>query len=263
MSASPFYFHRRLWFFHVALLLLLLCGDFLPAQTRGTRPDETVPASFTGSQHFYAIVIGNNDYQYEPKLRTAVNDAEAVANVLSKQYGFEVKLLLNATRSQIMGALNQDRRTLTGDSSLLIYYAGHGARDEANGLSFWLPVDAAVDDTTNWIDASSMASLVKSMAALHVLVISDSCFSGGMRSGVSADDVRTTLVKKLELPSRTLMASGSNEPVADAGGTGHSIFAEAFLQGLADANQAAMTGAQLFVRYIEPVVSGRASQTPM
>jgi uncharacterized protein YjbI with pentapeptide repeats len=254
------------WLRCVALttIFLALGAGSINSQSRGTSLDDSSSTSAAGQQHYYALVIGNNDYQYEPKLKTAVNDAEAVAQTLSTQYGFDVQLLLNATRAQIMGALNKQRRTVDGNSSLLIYYAGHGARDDANGLSFWLPVDAGIDDTTNWIDSTSMTSLVKSMAALHVLVVSDSCFSGGMtRTAVTKEDLTTSIAKKLELPSRNLMASGSNEPVTDAGGTGHSIFAEAFLQGLGDRATDRITGKQLFVNFVEPVVNGRASQNPL
>ena len=49
---------------------------------------------------YHALVIGNNDYEHLPKLKTAVADATATAALLRTKYGFKVTLLLNAKRRQ-------------------------------------------------------------------------------------------------------------------------------------------------------------------
>ena len=236
------------------------------AQQRGFKtveagsPRPTSPASGP----YFALVIVNNEYQFQPKLKTAVNDAEAVARVLRSSYGFETTVLLNATRAQILGAINGYRKTLDENASLLIYYAGHGYRDEKNDLAYWLPVDAAIDDNSNWITATDVTSNIKVLTARHVLIVADSCYSGGLaREAVSQQDKAVSLQKMLENPSRSLMASGSLEPVADAGGNGHSIFATAFLAGLEASKDPAFPATSLFNDYVYPVVSGRSSQTPL
>ena len=38
---------------------------------------------------YYALVIGNNAYQYLPELDTAMSDAKAVSRLLEKEYGFD------------------------------------------------------------------------------------------------------------------------------------------------------------------------------
>ncbi len=50
---------------------------------------------------YHALVIGNNNYRELPKLKTAANDAKSVAKLLTDDYGFETKLLLDATRADI------------------------------------------------------------------------------------------------------------------------------------------------------------------
>src|SRR5918912_3927707 len=62
--------------------------------------------------------------------------------------------------------------------------------------------------------------------------------------------------------SRTLMASGGNEPVADSGGSGHSVFAAALLRGLREMDKGQFTANELFRYYVEEAVAGRAEQTP-
>jgi hypothetical protein len=63
--------------------------------------------------------------------------------------------------------------------------------------------------------------------------------------------------------SRTPMASGGNEPVADGGGDGkHSVFANALVRGLQEMEQRQFTAAELFRSHVEEAVAGYANQTP-
>ena len=78
---------------------------------------------------YHALVIGNNDYTKLPKLETAVADAEAMTELLKTRYGFKVQLLRNATRNDILRALNRYGAEFTEDDNLLVYYAGHGWLD--------------------------------------------------------------------------------------------------------------------------------------
>ena len=48
-------------------------------------------AAVTEFGNFYALVIGNNDYQHLSDLKMAVSDAEAVAAMLIEVYGFNVR----------------------------------------------------------------------------------------------------------------------------------------------------------------------------
>ena len=93
---------------------------------------------------YVALVIGNDNYLNGlPALKTAGNDAWAVADALRNDYGFRVTIVVDASRAQIMGALAKLRETLTWDDNLLIYYAGHGSYDQSADQGYWLPVDAA------------------------------------------------------------------------------------------------------------------------
>ena len=86
---------------------------------------------------YHALVIGNNDYTDLPRLETAVADAEAVAALLESKYGFQVRLLRNATRADILRGLYAYRAELTEEDNLLIYYAGHGYFDRPSETGFW------------------------------------------------------------------------------------------------------------------------------
>jgi hypothetical protein len=217
-----------------------------------------------------ALVIGNQHYRHVPQLQTPISDASAVASVLHDQYGFlQSKLLLDATRSQIMTALSSYRNSLTPDTDLLIYYAGHGYRDRATGKAYWWPVDAEPDNFSEWISADELTTFVRGVHARHVLIVSDSCFSGTLATRGVDIPVRKELQSNREIalrriqqrPSRELLASGGDEPVADGGGGEHSIFAAALLRGLKEMDASAFPVDELF-QQVRVAVAGQSAQVP-
>ena len=110
-----------------------------------------------------------------------------------------------------------------------------------------------------------MTSTVKAMSAKHVMVISDSCYSGtltrGVSVGIKTGDERIAELRRLsEKKSRTALVSGSLEPVYDGGGDGHSVFTRALLTTLRE-NNGVLDGTQLFSA-IRPAVLLNTPQTP-
>ena len=211
--------------------------------------------------NYHALVIGNNDYDHLPKLKTAVNDAGTVASVLRDDYGFSVKLLKNANRSQMLGSLAAFRKIVSLDDNFLLYYAGHGYLDEAVNEGYWLPVDAEPEDPTNWLQNDSIVAQVKGMQAKQVMVVADSCFSGTMTRGLKLEQ-RTPgwLQKMLKKKSRTALTSGGLEPVMDSGSGDHSVFAKAFIRLLKE-NGGVLAASQLFSQ-LRPKVMVNSDQTP-
>jgi TPR repeat protein len=229
-------------------------------------------ASSTGTVHngdYYALVIGIDDYPAPMHpLKTAVNDAKAVGELLTDRYDFKVEYLLNgdATRYKILSALGRYRASLHADDNLLIYYGGHGYFDHDTDKAYWLPVDADSGTSPNTIMADDLTSLLRALPSRHVLVVSDSCYSGGLSRDADAP-TRTggnaaLLERELGSRSRTLMASGGLEPVTDAGGSGHSVFASAFLRGLQQDEEPEFTAIDIFYTSIRRQVAGRSSQLP-
>ena len=189
---------------------------------------------------YHALIIGNNAYRYLPTLDTPINDAQGLANILRERYGFKTKVLTNATRYDILKALNEYRKKLTEHDNFLIYYAGHGTMEEVTRRGFWLPVDAELENTANWISNQDITDLLRIMAAAHVMVIADSCYSGALtRSSVARLETGMTPEKKaewiklmLKARSRMALTSGGLNPVLDGGAQGHSVFANALIKAL-------------------------------
>lgn len=215
---------------------------------------------------YHALVIGNEDYRYVTGLNTAIDDAEAVARLLEDRYGFQVTLLRDATRDDILEALNRLRRDLTERDNLLIYYAGHGVLDETTNTGYWQPVDARPGSDTRWIPTTDISRQLTRMNAKHVMVIADSCYAGALltRDGGeqlrSGEELGTWIRRMAEKGARTALTSGGLEPVLDSGGGNHWVFAGVLLEVLRD-NDEILDGDGLFDRIKLPVVR-KARQTP-
>ncbi len=209
---------------------------------------------------YHALVIGNNNYSYLSTLKTAVNDARETERLLREKYGFRTRLLLNASRYQILSAMNQLRSELNEKDNLLIYYAGHGKVDDLNRRSYWLPVDAEESNNANWISSSSVTDFLNAIPAKHIMVVADSCYAGSMTQSSVArveqelpDNVRQQWIQTMaNTRARLMLTSGSVQPVLDGGGGKHSVFAKAFIQTLQD-NERILEGYSLYFQILSSV----------
>ncbi len=218
---------------------------------------------------YYALVIGINNYKNLEKLKSANNDAREVAKILSEKYNFTVALLIDASRTDIILALDNIRKRLSKEDNLLIYYAGHGILDEDADEGFWLAADATPNNTLNWIPNHTITSTLKAMQAKHILVVADSCYSGKLVRGMQTvffqksgmekpKDYYLSMARK---KARTVMSSGGLEPVMDSDGqSGHSVFAATFMA-ILNRNNTILDGTHLFAQLRRPVMVN-SDQTP-
>lgn len=134
------------------------------------------------TQQNLAIVIGINAYENGiSPLKTPVNDAIKVAEVLKTSYRYEIKQLLNceATLQGINNLLENlkagtltlsDGRTVqvTSYKRVLFYFAGHGITEDAfenkdGPAGYLLPQDARKTDKSTFLP---MRELQKILATL-------------------------------------------------------------------------------------------------
>lgn len=210
---------------------------------------------------YHALIIGVQDYQFLTKLQMARNDAKAVGDILKNDYHYAVTLLDNPTRKEILLALGKMRRTLSNTDNLLIYYAGHGWLDEEADEGYWLPINAAKDNDIEWLSLNSVISAARAIPAKHIMIVADSCFSGKLTRGLqiqmkSVDHHSKMATRK----ARVVLTSGGLEPVLDAGGGSHSVFAAVFLD-ILQQNRGVLDGTTLFAQLRREVML-KASQAP-
>jgi hypothetical protein len=206
---------------------------------------------------YYAIVIGNQNYQQIESLQTPKYDAARAARILADKYGFTVQILDDANDITMLKTINDLNSVLKPEDNVLIYYAGHGARLKSGTLEsgYWLPVNAdAPPEDRFWVPNEQITGHLGRLVAKRVLVVADSCYSGLLSTDPSYlflnDKVsysKEYIKFKLPKRSRLLLASGGDQPVLDEGGGNNSVFARAFLDEL-EGNQGILSAPELFSR---------------
>lgn len=255
-----------------AELAFTLLPQAAAASTAASTPagDGSLPRDVRLGRYF-AVVIGNNSYRDPayPALKSAANDANAVAAMLQSRYGYQTRLVLNGGRLEILTALNEVREQLKPEDNLLIYYAGHGELD-AKGQGYWVPTDGAAGAERTWISNAAVSEILGTLPARHVLVVADSCYSGTMtRASAPTFDAASMAPEKwagwvkamANGRSRTALTSGGVQPVPDTGTGRHSYFARAFLNVLQDNNR--LLEAQRLFREVSTSLALGAMDSPV
>jgi uncharacterized caspase-like protein len=126
-----------------------------------------------------ALVIGNNDYKFVPKLQKAVNDARTMGDTL-KQLGFTVMVAENQSRQAFSQSLLAFDKAVEKGDTAFFFYAGHGF--EIAGQNFLLPTDvpAATEGQEELVrDASILADRIierlQNKGARTAILVFDAC----------------------------------------------------------------------------------------
>jgi uncharacterized caspase-like protein len=225
--------------------------------------------------HFFALLIGINDYAHWPRLATPVRDTEKLQEILTERYGFSPNRIVtltnqDATRENMIGALNKlasEESPITDNDNVFIYYAGHGELTNVGG--YWVPVEAALekDKKAGYISHSEIRDYIAAMKAKHVYLVADSCFAGNMLASatrskppVITERYFQEVYKRI---SRTGLTAGGAEKVNDVGPDGrHSVFAFYLLKALRENQEAYLTASSLFEEIKIPIANN-SRQTPI
>lgn len=240
--------------------------------------------ALVGDGRRFAVIIANQTYGGAtgmPSLTTPFADADALATILRRDYGFTTELALDGgktlplalrdpTKRDIEMALHQLGKVAGSKDTVLIFYAGHGVFEPVTSIAYWVPSDAERGFEPSYLSAADISAAIQRMQAGKVILISDSCYSGALLRGDGGsiaesipEDQRIEALLKLQASrSRVVISSGNNEPVADQGGGGHSIFAKALLTGLESMDHDAFSARELFDRFILQQVAANSDQEP-
>jgi formylglycine-generating enzyme required for sulfatase activity len=255
-------------------LLLLSTALLMPHYANAARGIAVKPVSPSGAKakgNQWLFVIGIDTYIHWPRLNTAVNDAKSVRDVLLSRYHFDKDHLIElydeqATRRNILSRLRFLAKKARKDDSLVIFYAGHGHLDSITKAGSWIPVGSGVEDTSAWITNHDIKNYLRvdAIKAKHILLISDSCFSGNFFRGHRGKlpEVTDTVIKKAyKLTSRQAITSGGLEPVGDEGFGKNSVFSHFLVKTLKE-NQKPFLVPSSFFPDIKAGVAENAEQFP-
>jgi len=264
----------------IILILLAVCATLFAGNAEAKRgikvvsqfDGETIKKRFSTGTN-YAIIIGINNYRHHRDLKTAVNDAEAVARVLEEKYFFNHENMLlikdrDATKDHIMRVFRDlvATKVKKGDN-VFVYYAGHGWFDDILESGYWVTTEATKSPET-FLENNAVYKVIAALdkkGVQHVLLVSDSCFSGSFTKdhrAIETDIDDRYFREKYGKPSRNILTSGGIEPVEDVGKEGHSIFAYYFLKTLKNNPHPYLSAKQLGVQ-VEELVTRNSTQTPV
>ena len=232
-----------------------------------------------------ALIIGISDYREKliPTVKYAARDAEIMAKYLEKLGGIprsNIKLLTDdtATKSDIE-AYSEDwlPRRVNQDSTVFIYYAGHGTPDPQGKEAYIVPYEGHPDFPSKLYPLKRLYESLNKLPARDVIVMLDSCFSGAKGRSITREGARPITIS-IENPvlsgGKITVVAGStgNQISSDYDKVQHGLFTYYLLRGIrgeADTNRNDVVELGELYRYVRTNVSEKASlelnrdQTPV
>lgn len=239
-------------------------------------------------ENAHALVVGIANYRFINALPEVVlNDACAIKELLvdPNYCGYQPERVVtrldgDATADALRQALAELAQRTYSDSTVLIYYSGHGGRIMSGAYAgeYLLPVDAdAASDRAlaeSSISGDELTAALRAISASKLMVILDCCHAGGIGQPKDA----TALEFKRGLSDqyydqlragrgRVIFASSRDDEFSWAPpGAPHSLFTEYLLEGLRGgivANDGVIRIFQVF-DYVKPRVrQAQPQQTPV
>jgi hypothetical protein len=212
--------------FCIVLVVLFCIVPSISAQ-RGsanvTGEVEIVDArTVTAAGKQWAVFIAIDEYREKEPLLYPVKDAQEIKNILLEYYHIdEVRELYNrdATAAAIRQLLAELVDKTGYNDSVFVFHAGHGISEDRTRTPAWIAYDGVEDiyAQTGWVSHLQIRSMLDSMRARHVFLISDSCYSGDLvdsRRGGTPETI-INYPAAYDSKSRQAMSSGASEKVED------------------------------------------------
>ncbi len=189
----------------------------------------------------------NTDEKKFSNLNYAINDVNAIGKLFSS-FGFDEVIYLKdeqATQSNIINTLLKIKGEINKNDLLVIYYAGHGSEQNADGtyINYIIPYDCPFSqELKKGIAISLLSEIGISMSNNHLLFMLDSCYSGFLSSSRTSLNIPNGMSKekflKLFLEKKCvylLTAGGTAQSVVET--RDHGVFTKRVLDFLSDKNK--------------------------
>jgi hypothetical protein len=212
-----------------------------------------------------ALVLATAEYGDEglSRLRSPVNDAEAVGRVLADPAigNFDVTMLVNETEARQRREVGRFFADRGRADLLLLYISCHGLKDERGDLYLAASDTQLGNLAATALPAGLINQLMTDSRSQAVVVVLDCCYSGAFGRGMApkaAGDV--DVLKRFSGRGRVVITASSALEYAFEGtdlasdGGGSSVFTSAFVRGLetgqADLDQDGQVTADELYEYI-------------
>ncbi|HEX8115546.1 MAG TPA: TIR domain-containing protein, partial [Kofleriaceae bacterium] len=213
----------------------------------------------------HALVIGVSRYQHIrplPEVQDAPDVAMALTDVALAGYPpANVCALLDATatRAAILAELDKLEKRTTTDSTVVVYFSGHGGRIERDGreVCYLLPVDTESGDALERtaISGDELSARLRALPAARVTVILDCCRASGIAEPKDIDALSSELTPRALAPlaqgrGRAVLAASRSDGIAYVvPGQRNGVFTRHLLDGLRGAAEGAGGVIRIFDLY--------------
>ncbi len=206
--------------------------------------DELPAIKAKPNKNSYAIVIGIEQYRQKlPKADYAVADAKTMTEYLTKVMGYPEENVVTLTNEH---AAKSDfekyfekwlPNNAEKDSSVFIYYSGHGAPNTKTGDAYLVPYDGdpSFIEQTGY-SLKRLYEFLGKLPAKEIVVALDSCFSGAGGKSVIAKGARPLVMQmeSLSIPQKiaVLSAASGDQISSTYDEKGHGLFTYFMLKGI-------------------------------
>ncbi len=219
----------------------------------------------------FALLFATDEYDHWDDLQNPVNDITTIAEELRAVYGFEVEIVKNATKREVLQKLREyTKRNYMPNDQLFIMFAGHGLYDPLFNQGYLVCKNSMTTDEErlSYISHGNLRNIIDNIPSKHIFLAIDACFGGTFdpfiksaahRGGMGMYDELEQyeyINRKLKLRTRKFLTSGGKEYVSDGRPGQHSPFVrkmlEAFRSYGGEDNVLTLSEMKSFVEKIDP-----------
>ncbi|MEQ1710411.1 MAG: caspase family protein [Hyphomicrobium sp.] len=180
------------------------------------------------------LAVGVDEYDHLSRLAFAKVDAETLAGAsraIKGSYYADVEASLlkdrEATADQILKALSGKASEARAGDTLMLFYAGHGARSPDGRFFMTTSTTRAEDLDGTALEWSRIAKVLGSTKA-RIIVVLDACHSGqtGAQLQATNDDAVAAISGASRTPMLVLAASKGRQFSEEMGGAGGGVFTQ-------------------------------------
>lgn len=191
----------------------------------------------------FALVIGNSGYSID-SLDNTINDANDVSDSFNS-LGYAVTTVIDGNRQSMESAITSISKSLTRDSMLVFYYAGHAA--QVDNSNYLIPVNEDIKNENDLkyksVNLDWILGAFKSSLSRTNIIILDSCRDNPFRDATRGGGTRGLTVVSApasngtEIKNTAIIYATTDGNTADDGEGRNSPFTSAFLKNINRENE--------------------------
>jgi len=196
--------------------------------------DINIPNSGSDNKLTFALVIANENYREESKVDFAHNDGNSIEKYFLNTLGIpqiNIHVIHDATKNDMVREIDWLKNVASvydNDINILVYYAGHGVPNEADGTAYLIPTDGVGSNTKTLYPLAEFYEELGCINSNSTILFMDACFSGSLRgTGMLASARGIALKAKQATPKSNMIvlsAASGDETAWPYKEKGHGLF---------------------------------------